>query len=524
MKLLRTLGLLLAAVTMARAAPQADRPNLVYILADDLGIGDVSCYNPHSAWQTPNLDRLGAQGAIYTDAHAASALCTPSRYALLTGRYPWRSRLKRGVVTGYERSLIEPDRLTVPEFLRAQGYVTAMLGKWHLGLDWARTGPHPDDVDFAKPFGGGPTARGFDQFLGISASLDMPPYVWLRNDRALELPAGRIGNSAPPRLWRAGPIGPDFHMEDVEPRLIREAASYLRERAAAPGGHPFFLYLALTSPHTPLLPLPEFQGRTHTTAYGDFVVQTDAGIGQLMAELDRTGLAANTLVVVTSDNGFAPAAGLPELLALHHDPSDGYRGYKSDLFEGGHRIPFIVRWPGHTPAGTRCAETMLQSDLFATCAELLGAKLPPTAAVDSVSILSLLCGQGRGRPVHEAIVDGSGEGRFTIRQGRWKLLLWPGSGGWSSPTPNPSEWLKVPATDLSRLPKYQLYDLTADPAERHNLLAEQPEVVQRLGTLLRHYVERGRSTPGPAQPVSLHDWPELSWIKDFGDGVIPKVR
>ncbi len=505
----RWIFLLLAFTGALRAAP----PNIVFILADDLGMGDVSCYNPQSAWRTPHLDRLATEGLRFTDAHAASSLCTPSRYALLTGRYAWRGTLKRGVVNGYERSLIEPGRVTLPAFLRANGYATAMFGKWHLGVDWAKSGPNPDDVDFSKPFGGGPTARGFDRFSGITASLDMPPYVWLANDRAASLPTGKIGNSPPPRLWRAGVISPDFQMEQVEPRLVEKTIDYLSERATHPD-QPFFLYLALAAPHTPLLPTREFAGSTHTTVYGDFVSQVDADIGRILAALEKSGLAANTIVVATSDNGFAPAAGLAELKAINHDPSDGYRGYKSDLFEGGHRIPFLVRWPGHVPRGTQSGELIGQLDFFATCADLLGAEVPAAAAEDSVSFAPLLRGERPAKPLREALVHHSGEGRFTIRQGTWKLLLWPGSGGWSSPTPNPSEWLKVPATDLSTLPKYQLYDLTRDPAEQQNVAADHPDIVQRLGGLMRHYIETGRSTPGAAQPP-IATWAELEWMKDF---------
>ncbi len=502
-----------AAAWLALTSLRAAEPNILYILADDLGIGDVSCYNAESKWRTPHLDQLAREGIRFADAHAGSALCTPSRYALLTGRYAWRGTLKRGVVSGYAPGLIEPDRLTMPEFLRANGYATAMVGKWHLGLDWVRRGPQPEDVDFSKPFGGGPTAHGFDKFFGIAASLDMPPYVWLADDRATRLPTEKIGDSPPPRLWRAGPIAPDFKMEEVEPRVVARAMDFLAARARRPG-EPFFLYVALTAPHTPLLPTAEFADATHTTAYGDFVTQVDADIGRMLDVLDKSGLASNTLVVVTSDNGFAPAAGLPELLALHHDPSGGYRGYKSDLFEGGHHIPFLVRWPGHTPPGATSHEPIGQFDLFATCAELLGKKLPDNAAEDSVSLVPVLKGEKLAAPLHEALVHHSGEGRFTIRQGRWKLLLWPGSGGWSSPTPNPSQWLKVPATDLSTLPRFQLYDLARDPAEKNNVMAAHPDIVQRLGRLLRDYVERGRSTPGAPQPVSA-PWPELAWMDDF---------
>ena len=491
------------------------RPNIICILADDLGSGDLSCLNPNSAWQTPRLDRLASEGLVCTDAHSTSGVCTPSRYALLTGRYSWRGPLKKGVLDGYEPPLIEPGRLTVAELLRQHGYTTAVFGKWHLGVGWNRSGPQPEDVDFTRPFHGGPLAHGFDRFLGIAASLDMPPYVWLAQDRAVSVPTGHVKGSRAPRLWRAGPISDDFKMEDVQTRLVDEAAAYVEQRAQARDDRPFFLYLPLAAPHTPLLPTAAFEGSTRTTLYGDFVAQVDADIGRLLDALDRTGLADDTLVIVTADNGFAPAAGLAELEPFHHDPSGGRRGYKSDLYEGGHRVPFIVRWPGHVPAGSRTSALVSQADLLATCAELVGATLPEDAGEDSISLLPLLGPEPPAAPARDSIIHHSSEGRFAIRQGRWKLLAWPGSGGWSAPTPHPSNWLDVPAEDLSTLPPFQLYDLDADPAERTNLAADHPDVVARLGGLLRAQLDAGRSTPGGPQPVEFSGWPQVEWRTKF---------
>jgi arylsulfatase A-like enzyme len=491
------------------------RPNIICILADDLGSGDLSCLNPTSAWQTPRLDRLASEGLVCTDAHSTSSVCTPSRYALLTGRYSWRGPLKKGVLDGYKPPLIEPGRLTVAELLRQHGYTTAAFGKWHLGVGWSRSGPRPEDVDFTRPFHGGPLAHGFDRFLGIAASLDMPPYVWLSQDRAASVPTAHVQDSRAPRLWRAGPISDDFKMEAVQTRLVDEAAAYVEQRAQARDGRPFFLYLPLAAPHTPLLPTAAFEGSTRTTLYGDFVAQVDSDIGRLLDALDRTGLADETLVIVTADNGFAPAAGLAELEPFRHDPSGGRRGYKSDLYEGGHRVPFIVRWPGHVPAGSRTGALVSQADLLATCADLVGATLPEDAGEDSISLLPLLGPEAPAAPVRDSVIHHSGEGRFAIRQGRWKLLAWPGSGGWSAPTPHPSEWLDVPAEDLSTLPPFQLYDLEADPAERTNLAAKHPDMVARLGKLLRAHVDAGRSTPGKPQPVELSGWPQVEWRTDF---------
>ena len=498
--------------------PQTPRPNIVYILADDLGPGDVSCLNPNSAWTTTQIDRLAREGIVFTDAHSASSLCTPSRYALLTGRYAWRGTLKSGVTRGYSQPLIEPGRLTVPALLREHGYTTAIFGKWHLGLDWTVKGPNAEDVDFTKPFRNGPTAHGFDRFIGISASLDMPPYVWIENDRVTSLPTGTIGDSPTPKLWRAGVISSDFNMADVQPQLTRKAVEYLAERAAERDGKPFFLYLPLAAPHTPILRTREFDGNTRTTPYGDFVVQVDADIGRILSALDTHGLASNTIVIVTSDNGFAPAANVPDLSPFRHDPSAGLRGVKSDLFEGGHRMPFIVRWPGVAPAGTRCSETIGQFDLLATCAELLGVKLPDDAGEDSVSFLPLLRGKPAAASRREAIVHHSANGSFAIRQGKWKLLLCPGSGGWSYPSTSPSPWTRPVADNMEGLPPYQLYNLAADPSEKTNLASEHPEIVQRLGRLMRSLIERGRSTPGAAQTnAPAGNWPETAWMKDFAE-------
>jgi len=505
---------LLAALLLVVAARAATPPNIVFILADDLGIGDVSSYNLNSAWQTPHLDRLAREGLRFDAAHSASSLCTPSRYAFLTGRYAWRGPLKQGVLQGYHPALIEPGRPTVASFLRQHGYTTAVFGKWHLGLDWVRTGPLLENVDFSKPFAAGPTTHGFDHFFGISASLDMPPYVWLAQDRATLVPTATLADSPTPKLWRAGPIAADFKMEDVQPRLIATALDYIAERAAAKDGKPFFLYLPLAAPHTPVLPTRDFEGKTKTTSYGDFVAQVDADVGQLVMTLEKHGLSKNTLVIFTSDNGFAPAADVPGHAKFNHDPSGGYRGFKSDLYEGGHRVPFIAHWPGTIKAGTTSDALVEQLDLFATAADLVGAKLPETAAEDSFSFLPLL--RGEKQWARTAIISHSAEGRFAIQAGPWKLLLWPGSGGWSAPTPKPSVWLKVERTDLATLPSFQLYHLAIDPAEKQNLAAAHPEIVQRLGRQLRADIERGRSTPGAPQPFTAPpEWTQLAWRESF---------
>jgi len=508
-------------------AAERSRPNIVFILADDMGVGDVSALNPHSAWQTPHIDQLAKSGLAFTDAHSSSAVCTPSRYSIMTGRYNWRSARKSGVGDGLSPALIEPGRLTVPALLQQHGYATAMIGKWHLGLNWVRAGKSaamtddPSDgeaatganaaaakaaaIDYTKPFGGGPIAIGFQEFFGISASLDMPPYAWLRGDRVDSTkPLQSIGGSKAPAMWRAGLAAEGFAHVDVLPREAQEAISYLDKQD---GKKPFFLYLALTAPHTPIVPHRDFSGRTHTTAYGDFCAQVDDTVGRVMAALAARQLDENTLVIFTADNGCSPAANFAELEKFHHDPSAGLRGEKADIYEGGHRVPFLVRWPGHVAAGRSSSEVIYQGDLLATCATLVDAKLPDAAGEDSVSVLSVLTGESAGTPLHDALVHHSINGSFAIRQGDWKLCLCPDSGGWSDPKPG-----KAPAGS----PPFQLFNLKDDPAEETNLFAAHPEIVQKLGAQLARIIASGRSTPGaPQKNTGPATWPEVAWMNQF---------
>ncbi|MBN2508310.1 MAG: arylsulfatase [Verrucomicrobia bacterium] len=472
--------------------PAPDRPNLLYILADDLGYGDVRAFNPDSKIPTPHLDRLAAAGMRFTDAHSSSSVCTPTRYSILTGRYNWRSSLQRGVLGGFSRRLIEPGRLTVPALLRQHGYTTACLGKWHLGMDWplsaggwARDYPDGWNVDYSQPIQNGPTALGFDQFFGIAASLDMPPYLFIQNDRTQ-------GRPTVDKTWiRKGPAHADFEAVDVLPTLTRHAVQFIgRHAAAARTGTPFFLYLALTAPHTPILPLPEWQEKSRLNAYADFVMQTDAAIGEVLNALDHANLTSNTLVFAASDNGCSPQAGFNELAAKGHHPSAGFRGHKADIFDGGHRIPFLARWPGRIPPGSTTDQLACLADLMATCADLLDTPLPPNAGEDSISLLPALLGHPL-TPLREAVVHHSINGSFAIRQGPWKLALCPDSGGWSAPKPG--------SAAARGLPPVQLYNLAADPGEQTNLHAQHPEIVERLTRLLETYVRNGRSTPGPSQ-------------------------
>ena len=484
------LSLLITAACGASAAP---KPNIVYILADDLGYGDVRLLNPQGKIPTPHMDRLGAGGMILTDAHSTSSVCTPSRYSILTGRYNWRSSMKFGVLNGYSPRLIENGRMTVAAFLKQEGYHTACVGKWHVGMNWPQNdgsppgnSSDPKKIDYLKPIESGPTALGFDSFFGISASLDMVPYVFIENDRVTEVPTEEKDFS------RKGLGGPNFEGIDVLPKLTRKAVEYISTHAAdAKQGKPFFLYLPLASPHTPILPTAEWQGKSGLNQYADFVMQTDAAVGAVLDALEEYGIADDTLVIMTSDNGCSGSAGFPVLLGKGHNPNYRFRGSKSDIWEGGHRVPMLIRWPARVKPGTTSDQIISQSDFFATCADILGKKLGDETAEDSVSMLPALLGQAEG-PLREAIVHSAIFGAFAIRQGPWKLILAADSGGWSEPTPGSAE-----ATEL---PSVQLYNLSSDIGEKNNVQAEHPEIVARLRSLLEKYVSEGRSTPGLPQP------------------------
>lgn len=484
---------------LASDARAATSPNIIYILCDDLGYGDVHCLNPEGKIATPNMDRLGKGGMIFTDAHSSSAVCTPSRYSILTGRYNWRSSMKRGVLGGYSPRLIETNRVTVAAFLKQQGYTTAVIGKWHLGLNWPQndgsapgSSGNPKKIDFTQPIAGGPTTAGFDYYFGISASLDMPPYAYIENDHVTSVPIRTTPEMDNPAYHRAGPIADDFAFEEVLPTLTGKAVEYIgRHAAAAKQGKPFFLYLPLTSPHTPIVPSKEWQGKSGLNAYADFVMQTDDTVGRVLDALEKQGVAENTLVMMASDNGCSPSAEYPELLAKGHNPSYHFRGTKADIWDGGHRIPFLVRWPARVKAGTTSDQVVCLSDLFATCADLLGKKLPDTMAEDSVSILPALLGKAK-KPLRDDIVHSAIYGAFAIREGNWKLEFCPGSGGWSNPKPGSPE--------EKTLPTVQLYDLSKDIGETNNVQAQHPDVVARLTRLLKQEIANGRSTPGRPQP------------------------
>jgi len=489
-------------------------PNLIYILADDMGLGDLSCYNSRSAWETPHLDRLAQGGLRCDDAHSSSAVCTPSRYSILTGRYNWRSWLKAGVLGGFNRALIEPGRMTVASYLKTKGYQTACFGKWHLGFDWAKVGAPQHAVDYSKPVSGGPCDHGFDSFYGIAASLDMPPYTFIQDDRVVAEPTlhdpgndeGKVCFHESKGIWRAGPRAPGFRHEDILPTTTGKCLEYLEEKGR--GEDPFFIYYPLTAPHTPILPTEKFKGKSGATDYGDFCLQVDHDVGLILDKLDELGIADNTIVIFTSDNGASPRADFQELAMFGHHPSHIYRGMKSDIYEGGHRVPLLIQWPKGIPAGQVSPETVCLNDLLATCADLFGESLPDEAGEDSISNLPLWRGETLDQSLREATVHHSLDGSFSIRRGNWKLECCAGSGGWSYPQ------ARKDIDELARLPPMQLYDLSTDVRERENLFTEQPGVAGELLELLWQYVETGRSTPGEPQrndPEHANSWEQLWW-------------
>ena len=512
MRVLVTLGVAASFGQLGHAQPL--RPNILIIYADDLGYGDVQCYNPdRGRIPTPCLDQLAAQGLRFTDAHSSSGVCSPSRYTLLTGRYHWRTRLQSGIVGLWGAPLIAADRLTIAGLAQQHGYRTACIGKWHLGWDWpipaeradAFKAKPPDQGEateaqravwrevFSQAIPGGPITRGFDSYFGTDVP-NWPPYCFLENDRTVGLPSEflpqhLLGNN---QASNPGPALPGWTLEPILPALGDRAVQFIEREAKA--AEPFLLYLPLTSPHTPLAVNEAWQGRSGLNRYADFVMETDAVVGRVLAALDAGGVAKNTLVLFTSDNGCAPYVGAAELERQGHYPSGPLRGYKSDVWEGGHRVPFIVRWPGVVRPGGQCGQLVQQADVLATLADIFGAPLPDNAGEDSFSLLPLL--RGQDRPVREHAVNCSMRGVPSLRQGPWKLILAPDSGGWTA------------GADLTQ--PVQLYNLADDLGETRNLAAAEAPRVTEMQALFERLIAAGRSTPGAPQQndVAVRRYPQ----------------
>lgn len=467
-------AVLVSSLLLAASLAAQSKPNIVFILADDMGYGDVQALNPSSKIPTPNLNRLASEGMTFLDAHTGSAVCTPTRYGLLTGRYSWRGKLKSGVLDGYGHPLIEQGRETIGSFLKKHGYYTGVVGKWHLGLGFVRKA-NDKDIDFTQPVSDGPHTRGFDFSFVIPASLDFPPYVFIRNGQITRNVTHQSRVDFPGFL-RAGPIGRDLNPENTLDDLAEEAIAYIHERAGR--DQPFLLYFPLTAPHKPTLPHRRFRGATSLGLYGDFVVQVDDTVGRVLDALDAAGVADDTLLVYSSDNGsymYRLNAGAPDHVTdptiqsyaeNHHTSNGAFRGTKADAFEAGHHVPFFARWPGRVRAGSKTDETICLTDFFATAADVIGASLPADAAEDSFSLLPLLTGNGAWK--RAPVIHHSANGTFAIRDGKWKLIASAGSGGREKPVGKPFEG------------RFQLYDLSEDIAESKNRIDQVPDVAQRL--------------------------------------------
>ena len=508
-------ALLIAPLATLHAAEA--KPNILVILADDLGYGDVQCYNPQRGKiPTPHIDKLAAQGMRFTDGHSSSGVCSPSRYTLLTGRYHWRTRLQSGIVGVFGEPLVAPDRMTIGTLAKQQGYRTACIGKWHLGWDWPVTKAQrpllspvrklPDDASkadkkaaaaagiateeqiaawrdiFSKPIAGGPNTRGFDLYFGTDVP-NWPPFCFIENDRTLGIPSEFLprhlmGN---PQASNQGPALKDWKLEGILPALGDRTIQFIGESAQKK--QPFLIYMPLTSPHTPLAVNPDWKGRSGLNLYADFVMETDALVGRVLAALEKSGAADNTLVIFTADNGCAPYIGVPDLVKMGHYPSGPLRGAKADAWEGGHRVPFIVRWPGVVKPGSVCDQLVYQADFLRTFADVLGVKLPDNAGEDSFSLLPLL--KGDNKPIRENAVSASIQGTPAVRSGSWKYIPAPGSGGWGN------------GGDQSQ--PVQLYNLADDLGETKNLAAAMPEKVAEMKALLEKLITDGRSTPGAPQ-------------------------
>ena len=501
----------LAVGGVARGRPAgAKMPNIVFILADDLGYGDVACYNRESKVPTPNLDRLAKQGMLFTDAHSPSTVCTPTRYSLLTGRMAFRAGM-RGVFTGVGGPcLIKKDRLTLPQMLKNKGYATACFGKWHVGMTFLdKDGKRVTaggvkgvkQADFTRAIPDAPIHRGFDKFFGTACCPTTDwLYAYIDGDRVPVPPTGLLDQGPLPkhpysRDNRRGMIAPGYDLEQVDLVFLKKSQEFMEQHVKASPDKPFFLYHSMQAVHLPSFPADQFKGKTKAGPHGDFIFELDHIVGELMKTLDRLGVADNTLVMFASDNG----PEVPTVLSMRkdhkHDGARPWRGVKRDQWEGGHRVPFIVRWPGKVKPGTTSDQLTSLTDVMATCAAVVGAKLPDNAAEDSYNILPVLLGMQGDKPVRRYMIQQSITPAMSIRGGDWKYLDHKGSGG-NSYT-REGRWSMKPYAlkELALDAPGQLYNLKTDPGETTNLYFKHPEIVKELKAKLDHFMASGRSRP-----------------------------
>lgn len=524
MKYVRVFSLLVGCVFLVncggvsqKTKPSQAKPNVVIIYTDDQGYGDVSALNPDAKFKTPHMDKLVNEGLTFTDGHSSDAVCTPSRYSLLTGRYSWRTSLKENVLHADGPCLIEKDRMTIASLLRDNGYNTAMIGKWHLQMEFVGDSKE-GGRDWSQPFTDGPIEKGFDYFFGIAASMNYGILTYLENDKVLDPPTmyTKKKMDVTPRTYRMTPpyddeqrkgyveVAASFNDELVLETFANKAVSYINNATEdAKNGKPFFLYLPLTSPHLPHCTHPDFQGRSNCGNYGDFMEETDYRVGQILDALKANGLDDNTLVIFSSDNG-AESNYEYQRDTYNHYSCMNFKGGKRDIYEGGHRVPFLMRWPNVIGAGGKVDAPVCQTDYLATLADIVGATLPDSAGEDSYSLYPMMKNTKANPDEDRAVIHHSFTGHFAIREGKWKLNMLRGSGGSLKPVvvePKPGEAL------------YELYNMENDPGETTNLYFEQPEIVNRLKSKITDIIKNGRSTKGIPQPYIKDNWEQLTWMR-----------
>ncbi len=510
---------LLLITAFASAQAQTEKPNIVYILADDMGIGDVSALNSDAKVSTPNIDALVKNGMTFTDAHTTSSVCTPSRYSIMTGEYAWRTKLKRRVLDGYSKAMIDENKDTAPKLLQRNGYNTAMIGKWHLGWNWVIEneeslerdekvsykfkGNISDKVDYAQPFTGGPTDCGFDYFFGINASLDFPPYVYSENNKLItiptetmqfdgkraDFPGGRKKDLEGGQLMkRKGDKAKGFEAKSVMLELTNRSTQYIKNYNDE---KPFFLYIPLTAPHTPVYPRDEFVGTSKAGIYGDFIQELDWTVGEVMKALKEKGIEDNTIIIFTADNGASKMSFPVEFEdKFNHKPSAHLKGRKASLYQGGHTVPFIVQWKNEIKSHSKNSNAISLGDLYATCSELVNAKTDANQGLDSYSILQLL--KGGNNYDREVSIYNNFAGHFSVRKGDWKMDLSQNKG------------------------RSHLFNIKEDPSEKNNLFNNPAytEKINTLKTVLNKTILNGRSTEGEALKNDGPEiWKELFWMK-----------
>ena len=498
--------LLLLFLSLSHRVSANEHPNILFILADDLGYGDVSCYNPRSKVQTPNLDRLAKEGLLFTDAHSPSTVCTPTRYSIMTGRMAFRLNY-RGVFTGVGGPcLIEKERLTLPGMLKKQGYRTALSGKWHIGMTFFdkdgkainRNGLEAvRRVDYSRPVPDGPVHRGFDHFFGtVCCPTTDWLYAYMEGDRIPVPPTGQVDKSKLPKHeWsfdcRPGLVAPGFDLEEVDMVFLEKSLQFLDQHAKKIPRKPFFLFHSLQAVHLPSFPGRDFKGKTGAGPHGDFIFEFDHVVGKLLQKLDELHLAKDTLVIVSSDNGPEVGTVINMRSKYQHDGARPWRGVKRDNWEGGHRVPMVARWPGRIKANTRTSQTVCLTDLMATCAAITGAKLPANAAEDSFNMLPVLLGKTT-KPVRDHTLHQTISLALAIRKGDWKYLDHKGSGGNNYAR---GALRKFAIPDNAPDAPGQLYNLARDPGEKDNLAAGNPQLVKQLKATLEAFKASGRSAP-----------------------------